>query len=94
MILEDFNALSDEEKTNYLKSIETDQKKIEDLTAERDSFKTENDSLRSQVEQTNKELKATKELNFTMARKINVGSHEDPETTLYNFMKGYNQNGY
>lgn len=88
MILEDFNALSDEEKTNYLKSIETDQKKIEDLTAERDSFKTENDTLRSQVEQTNKELKATKELNFTMARKINVGSQDDPETTLYNFMKG------
>jgi peptidoglycan hydrolase CwlO-like protein len=88
MILEDFNALSDEEKTSYLKSIETDQKKIEDLTAERDSFKTENDSLRSQVEQTNKELKATKELNFTMARKINIGSKDDPETTLYNFMKG------
>lgn len=88
MKLEDFNALSDEEKTNYLSGIETDQKRIDDLTAERDSFKTENDSLRSQVEQTNKELKATKELNFTMARKINVGSKDDPETTLYNFMKG------
>ena len=88
MKLEDFNALSDEEKTNYLSGIETDQKKIDDLTAERDSFKTENDTLRSQVEQTNKELKATKELNFTMARKINVGSKDDPETTLYNFMKG------
>ena len=88
MILEDFNALSDEQKTAYLSGIESDQKKIEDLTAERDSFKTENDSLRSQLEQNNKELKATKELNFTMARKINIGSQEDPETTLYNFMKG------
>ena len=89
MKLEDFNALSDEEKTNYLSGIETDQKKIDDLTAERDSFKTENDSLRSQVEQTNKELKATKELNFTMARKINTASsNEDPETQIYNFMKG------
>lgn len=88
MLLEDFNALSDEQKTAYLSGIETDQKKIEDLTAERDSFKTENDTLRSQVEQTNKELKATKELNFTMARKINIGSKDDPETTLYNFMKG------
>ncbi len=88
MILEDFNALSDEQKTAYLSGIESDQKKIEDLTAERDSFKTENDSLRSQLEQNNKELKATKELNFTMARKINVGSQDDPETTLYNFMKG------
>lgn len=88
MILEDFNALSDEQKTAYLSGIETDQKKIEDLTAERDSFKTENDTLRSQLEQNNKELKATKELNFTMARKINIGSNDDPETTLYNFMKG------
>lgn len=88
MILEDFNALSDEQKTAYLSGIESDQKKIEDLTAERDSFKTENDSLRSQLEQNNKELKATKELNFTMARKINIGSQDDPETTLYNFMKG------
>lgn len=88
MNLEEFNALSDEQKSNYLSGIETDQKRIEDLTAERDSFKTENDSLRSQVESTNKELKATKELNFTMARKINVGSKEDPETTLFNFMKG------
>lgn len=88
MILEDFNALSDEQKTAYLSGIESDQKKIEDLTAERDSFKTENDSLRSQLEQNNKELKATKELNFTMARKINIGSKDDPETTLYNFMKG------
>ena len=80
MILEDFNALSDEQKTAYLSGIESDQKKIEDLTAERDSFKTENDSLRSQLEQNNKEL--------TMARKINIGSKDDPETTLYNFMKG------
>ena len=88
MLLEDFNALSDEQKTAYLSGIETDQKKIEDLTAERDSFKTENDTLRSQVEQTNKELKATKELNFTMARKINIGSKDDPETTIFNFMKG------
>ena len=88
MNLEDFNALSDEQKTAYLSGIETDQKKIEDLTAERESFKTENDTLRSQVEQTNKELKATKELNFTMARKINIGSKDDPETTIFNFMKG------
>ena len=88
MLLEDFNALSDEQKTAYLSGIESDQKKIEDLTAERDSFKTENDTLRSQLEQNNKELKATKELNFTMARKINIGSQDDPETTIYNFMKG------
>ena len=89
MKLEDFNALSDSEKENYLVSVEAQTKTIDDLTAERNSFKTENESLRSQVEATNKELKATKELNFTMARKINTASStEDPETQLYNFMKG------
>lgn len=94
MKLEEFNALTDEQKSEYLSGVETNQQTIDDLTAERNSFKTENDSLREQVDKTNTELKATKELNFTMARKINVGVHEDPETALYNFMKGYKQNGY
>lgn len=89
MKLEEFNALSDEQKTEYLSGVEAHEKTIDDLTAERNSFKTENDSLREQVDKTNTELKATKELNFTMARKINVGTHEDPETALYNFMKGF-----
>lgn len=89
MKLDEFNALTDDEKTNFLSGIEDNNKTIMELTAERDSFKTENEALSKQIESTNKELKATKELNFTMARKINVGSNEDPETTLYNFMKGY-----
>ena len=89
MKLDEFNALSDEEKTTYLSGFENSDKQIADLTAERDSFKTENEALTKQIEQTNKELKATKELNFTMARKINVLPKDDPETTLYNFMKGY-----
>lgn len=89
MKLDEFNALTDEEKSTFLSGVETNNKTIADLTAERDSFKTENAALTKQIEQTNKELKATKELNFTMARKINVGPKDDPETTLYNFMKGY-----
>lgn len=88
MNLEEFNALSDEEKTTFLAGVETSEKQISDLTAERDSFKTENEQLTKQIEKTNTELKATKELNFTMARKINVGPVDDPETTLYKFMKG------
>ena len=91
MKLDEFNALSDEQKTAFLSGVDSYEKQIGDLTAERDSFKTENDSLTKQVEETNKELKATKELNFTMARKINVGvKQEDPETTIFNFMKGFN----
>lgn len=89
MKLEDFNALTDEEKATFLNSIDGQQKQIDDLIAERNSFKTENETLFKQIEVNNKELKATKELNFTLARKINTGVKEDPEETLYNFMKGF-----
>ena len=89
MKLEDFNNLTDEEKSAFLAGADGYVKQIEDLTAERDSFKTENETLTKSVESTQKELKATKELNITMARKINVGAKEDPETTIYNFMKGF-----
>ena len=93
MQLDEFNALTDEEKATYLTSIETTQKSIDDLTAERDSFKTENDNLRAQLESNNKELKATKEMNFTLARKINTEPAKDPETQLFDFIKEFN-NGH
>lgn len=89
MKLEDFNSLTDEEKTSYLSSIDSDKKTIEDLTAERDSFKSENETIKTQLEANNKELKATKELNFTLARKINNAPEKDAETTIFDFMKGY-----
>lgn len=93
MKLDEFNALSDEEKATYLSSIETTQKSIDDLTAERDSFKAENEDIKAQLEANNNELKATKEMNFTLARKINTAPVQDPETQLYNLMKEIN-NGY
>lgn len=88
MNLEEFNALSDEEKSTFLTSVETDHKSITDLEAERDSFKTENTELKKQLEANNKELKATKEMNFSLARKINTSPQSDDETTLHEFMKG------
>lgn len=93
MKLEDFNNMSDEEKSSYLAGVESDQKTITDLTAERDSFKTENDSFRTQLETANKELKATKEMNFTLARKINTEPKKDPETQLHDLIKEF-RNGY
>lgn len=93
MKLDEFNLLSDEEKTAYLTSIETTQKSLDDLTAERDSFKTENDKLKTDFEAANNELKATKEMNFTLARKINTEPVKDPETILHNIIKEFN-NGH
>ena len=86
MKLDDFKTLSDSDKENYLSSIETTQRSLDDLTAERDSFRTENDDLKKQLEANGKELKATKEMNFTLARKINTAPQEDDDTTLLNFI--------
>ena len=88
MKLEEFKALSETEQETYLSSIEDSSKTIEDLTAERDSFKTENDSLKAKLDENNKELKATKEMNFTLARKISAAPKADAEEAIYNFMKG------
>lgn len=87
MNVEEFNNLSDEQKAAFLSSVESTTKQIEDLTAERDSFKSENDSLKESAASTAKELRATKELNFTLARKIKTDPVDD-ETALYNFIKG------
>ena len=89
MKLEDFNNLSEEEKNAFLETAANTTKQVEDLTAERDSLRNENVQLSGQIENNSKELKATKELNFTLARKINVSDSKDDETILYEFMKGY-----
>ena len=89
MKLDEFNTLSDEDKEAFLSSIETTEKSLTDLEAERDSFKAENKSLKTQLEANNKELKATKEMNFTLARKIDTAPESDAETTIFNFMKGF-----
>ena len=93
MKLDEFNALSAEEQETFLTSIETTQKSIDDLTAERDSYKAENDELKAQFETTNKELKATKEMNFTLARKINTEPSNDTYTILHDLIKEFN-NGH
>ena len=89
MKLDEFNQLSDEDKATYLSSIEETQKSIDDLTAERDSYKKENAELQTSLAASDKELKATKEMNFTLARKISTAPEPDAESDLYNFMKGF-----
>ena len=45
-------------------------KDIESLTAERDSYKTENEKLLETEKELREELKKTKELNFTLSRHV------------------------
>lgn len=88
MKLEDFNNLSDEDKAAYLTAADSNAKSLEEITAERDSFKTENDKLIEQASANAQELKATKELNYTLARKINIEPSKDIEEVIHNFIKG------
>lgn len=52
---------------------------IEDLTAERDSFRSENDTLKNQLAAARDELQKTKELNFTLSRRIDGGKKKTLE---------------
>lgn len=70
MTLEQFNQMEDQEKETLLSSF--DQNKIEDLEAERNSFQTELEGLRKEFDSLKDEHKRTKEMNFTLARKLNV----------------------
>ena len=75
MTLDQFNALSDDEKTAFLTSEEKLQADLKNVEAERDSFKNENDKLLEESKKTQDDLKSAKELNFTLARKID---HSEP----------------
>ena len=75
MTLEQFNALSEEEKTAFLTSEEKLQSDLKNVEAERDSFKNENDKLLEESKKNQEDLKSAKELNFTLARKID---HAEP----------------
>lgn len=84
MVFEDFNKLSDEEKKAYIEASNSNEKIISDLTAERDSLKKEVEENRITIEEGKKDLAATKELNYTLARKIDVNKDRKSfEETLH-----------
>lgn len=88
MDIEKFKTLSEEEQKAFFAAAAEKDKQISDLTAERDSFKTENEALKELNTKAKTELKATKELNFTLSRKINTDTHSDPDEVFYKFIKG------
>lgn len=90
MNLETFNALSEEEKTAFLESEEKLQNDYKNLEAEKNSFKTENEKLLEDSKKLSEDLKSTKELNFTLARKIDhAAPKKSGEELLHEmFMKG------
>lgn len=61
-------------------------KDIESLTAERDSYKTENEKLLETEKELREELKKTKELNFTLSRHVSR-EQVDSEKVFADFIK-------
>lgn len=90
MNLEDFNTLSDEDKTAFLGLHDKMVDDLKTMEAERDSFKHENETLKAEALKNNEDLKNAKELNFTLARKINTEAPKKSTEEILNdmFMKG------
>lgn len=84
MTLEFFNNLSDEEKEQALRSYDALEVLSKDQEAEIASYKSENEILKAGTEKLEKELKETKELNFTLARKVDTSKDRPSfEDTLH-----------
>ncbi len=90
MKFEEFNNLSEEEKKAYFDTIEENDKKMSEQSAEITSLKKELEENRLTIEEGKKDLAATKELNYTLARKINLQKDQKSfEETLHEaFGKG------
>lgn len=83
MNLDHFNNLSDDEKAAFLQSAEAAETLLKDNEAEINSLKKENETYKTGAEKLEKELKETKELNFTLARKVAPETRPTFEDTLH-----------
>ena len=83
MTLDHFNNMSEEEKIAFLQSAEASETLLKDNEAEINSLKKENETYKAGSEKLEKELKETKELNFTLARKVAPVTRPTFEDTLH-----------
>lgn len=91
MDFEEFNKLDEEEKKAFFDTLSSNDKKLTDQEAEISSLKKELEENRITIEESKKDLAATKELNFTLARKISGENKKSFEDTLHEaFTKGGN----
>lgn len=84
MKIEDFKSLTEDEQSAFLKLQEDQENRITDLEAERDSFKSENEKLRADFNKNREELKKTKELNFTLARRMDNSADKKSAEEIMN----------
>lgn len=88
MDYEKFKELSNDEQKAIISGYEDTAKKFEDLTAENNSLKKELEEKNLVIEEGKKDLAATKELNYTLARKVNSEKDKKSfEQTLHDIFK-------
>lgn len=84
MTLDHFNNLSEDERASYLSSAEALETTIKDNEAEIASLKSEIDGFKTNTETLENELKEAKQLNFTLARKVDTNKPQPTfEDTLH-----------
>lgn len=83
MTYEEFSTLSAEEQA----AVFIDSKTVDDLTAERDSYKTENEQLQQQLTELKEDNRKTKEMNYTLTRKLSVEPRKTAEEYLNEMFK-------
>lgn len=94
MTLQEFNTLSDADKETMLQSFDQQaadsQKALELEQAEKNSFKDELEKLKEDYKDLLEDNRKTKEMNFTLGRKLNVeNKKQSAEEILHNmFNKG------
>ena len=84
MNYEEYGKLTEEEQKKFFETLETNAKELSDRDAEISSLKKELEENRLTIEEGKKSLAATKELNYTLARKLDTsGSKKSFEDTLH-----------
>ena len=71
----------------FNETVATLETQVSDLTAERESYKEENQKLKEKTETQAKELQETKKLNFALARRTSAETPKTFEETLAEAMK-------
>ena len=90
MKLDEFMLLEENEKSAFLQAEEGKQKEIEELTAERDSLKNDNNDLVKKNNDLAAENLRVKTTNYSLSRQIKTQEgtiREDPETIIHNMFK-------
>lgn len=88
MNFEEFKALTEEEQNAVFTAMEEKGILYDDMEAERNSFKAENDKLKQENLDVKTEMKKTKELNFTLARSVKTETPKSAEDILHEMFIG------